>query len=57
MHLVVEVINYEAINEKYHYVRFSDTDKIRCKAWIDSKKNLEAVEGIRKDYEIFSLAS
>ena len=57
MHLVVEVINYEAINEKYRYVRFSDADVVRCEAWIDSKKNLEAVEGNRKDYEIFSLAS
>ena len=57
MHLVVEVINYEAINEKYYYVRFSDAEKDRCEAWIDSKKNLEAVEGNRKDYEIFSLAS
>ena len=59
MNLVVEVINYEAINEKYYYVRFSDAEKVRCEAWIDSKKNLEAVEGIypNKHYEIFSLVS
>tara|TARA_B100000519_G_C14156476_1_gene397127 strand:+ start:515 stop:688 length:174 start_codon:yes stop_codon:yes gene_type:complete len=57
MHLVIEVVNYEALDEKYYYVRFSDVEKVRCEAWIDSKKNLEAVEGNRKDYEIFSLAS
>ena len=57
MYLVVEEIHYQAIDEKHYYVRFSDADIVRCQAWLDTKKSLEEVEGDKKNYAIFSIAS
>jgi len=57
MNLVVEEIHYEAIDQKHYYVRFSDADIVRCQAWLDTKKSLEEVEGDKKNYAIFSIAS